>query len=339
MCISFSCGSVRGSVKVFNNLFNAHDVSALAEKARQGRAGALFGRLFRVRSGGIWEHTECPERHWWEIPEVRARWNLMITGDVNTDYFTYFHSRHIGAGRRLEGLALGCGTGHNELELASLGYFKSIDAYDLSPARIEQARERAAAVSHGKIVDYAVGDVFSVELPQDAYDMIIVRQSLHHFSPLESALERIVGALKPGGWFVFNEFVGPSRFQWTDAQLDAVNDLLARLPERCRIRWKSGTVKRRVHRPGRLSMMLYDSTEAAESSRILPIVGRMMRVVEIRGFGGNLLQLLFKDIAHNFMRDDDETRQLLRICFEAEDELLSADGVYDDFAAGICSRR
>lgn len=324
---------------MFNNLFNIHDISALAEKVRQGQAGALFAGLFSGRTGDSWRHTECPERHWWEIPEVRARWNLMMTGDANTDYFTYFRRRHIGGERHLSGLSLGCGTGYNELDLAACGYFESIDAYDLSPARIEHARERAAAVSYGNIVDYAVGDVFSVELPQEAYDIVMVRQSLHHFSPLESALGRIIGALKPDGWFVFNEFVGPSRFQWTDGQLAAVNDLLARLPERYRVRWKSGTVKRRVHRPGRLGMMLYDSTEAEESSRILPLVERMMRVAEVRGFGGNVLQLLFKDIAHNFMRDDEETRRLLRICFEAEDELLSAEGVHDDFVAGICSRR
>ncbi len=330
---------MRGSITVFDNLFNIHDISALNEKIRQGRTRDIFERILRGRPDKPWGHTECSERHWWEIPEVRARWNLMMTGDVNTDYFTYFHRQHIGAGKKLKGLALGCGTGHNELELASKGFFESIDAYDLSHSRIEQARERAAVADHGNIVDYAVGDVFSVEMPHEAYDMVMVRQSLHHFSPLESAIERIIGALKPDGWFVFNEFVGPSRFQWTDDQLDAVNGLLARLPERYRVRWKSGTVKRRVHRPGRLGMMLYDSTEAKESSRILPLIERMMRFADVRGFGGNVLQLLFKDIAHNFMRDDEETKQLLRTCFEAEDEMLSAGGVDDDFVVGICQRR
>jgi SAM-dependent methyltransferase len=324
---------------VFGNLLNIHDISALAEKLRQGRARDMLARIFRRRADAPWERTECPERHWWEIPAVRERWKLMMTGDTDTDYFTYFHRRHIGGDKGLVALALGCGTGHNELELASRGYFESIDAYDLSPARIEHAREAAAAVSHGSIVHYDVGDVFSVALPRRAYDVVMVRQSLHHFSPLERALERIVDALEPDGWFVFDEFVGPSRFQWTEAQLEAVNDLLARIPERYRIRWKSGTVKRRVHRPGRLGMMLYDSTEAAESSRILPLVEQMMRVAEIRGYGGNVLQLLFKDIAHNFMGDDDETKGLLRMCFEAEDRMLAATGVRDDFAAGICRRR
>ncbi len=322
---------------MFGNLFSIHDISALAEKLRQRQARSVLARVFRRRADAPWEHTECPERHWWEIPEVRARWNLMMTGDAATDYFDYFHERHIRK-NNLKALAAGCGTGHNELELAARGYFGSIDAYDLSVARIEQARERAAAVSYGDLVDYAVGDLFSIELPREGYDLVMVRQSLHHFSPLESALKRIIGAMRPDGWFVFNEFVGPSRFQWTDQQLEAVNDLLSRIPERYRIRWKSGTVKKRVHRPGRLRMMLYDSTEAAESSRILPLVERMMRVVEIRGFGGNVLQLLFKDIAHNFIGDDEETKELLRACFEAEDGLLAREGVQHDFVAGICRR-
>jgi SAM-dependent methyltransferase len=322
---------------LFGNLFNIHDVSALSEKLRQGEGSLVFRRLLRSGASGAWDHTADQGRHWWEIPAVRERWNLMTTGDRDTDYFAYFHHRHIGGEKRLSGLSIGCGTGHNELDLASRGYFESIDAYDISPSRIEFARERAAEASAGEVINYAVGDLFSIDLPQSAYDIIMVRQSLHHLYPIESALERMLAALEPDGRFVFNEFVGPVRFQWTDEQLAAVNDLLGRLPERYRTRRKSGTIKRRVHRPGRLGLMLYDPTEARESSKILPLIHRMMNVIEVRGFGGNILQLLFKDIAHNFMREDEETRRMLEVCFEAEDELLAREGIDDDFVVGICS--
>ena len=44
-------------------------------------------------------------------------------------------------------------------------------------------------------------------------------------------LESVAQALTPGGLLVLIDFVGPSRFQWTDTQFEAVEGLLAQIPE------------------------------------------------------------------------------------------------------------
>jgi SAM-dependent methyltransferase len=327
---------------MFDNLFNISDFSLLLEKMRQGQTRVILNRVFDgrgTRIGKCWDHVEYPKKNWWDIPEVMERWNLMMSGSRSSDYFAYFFNKYLSSNGNLTALTLGCGTGHKELILAERGSFDLIDAYDLSSVRINHAREKALERECGKVINYAVGDVFTIDFPRLAYDVTIVEQSLHHFSPLDEILGKIHDSLKPEGYFIFNEFVGPSRFQWTRTQLDVVNELLASLPERYRVRWKSGTIKRRVHRPGRLGMMLYDSTEAVESSRILPLIAKIFNVLEIRGYGGNVLQLLFKDIAQNFLSKDPETQGHLRRCFEAEDELLSRDVIEHDFVVGICSKR
>jgi SAM-dependent methyltransferase len=327
---------------MFDSLFNIHDLSLLIEKMRQGQTRMILSRLLDGRGhriGRCWDHVEYPKKHWWDIPEVMERWNLMMSGNPGIDYFTYFFEKYLTGNGRLAALTLGCGTGHKELMLAEKGSFDRIDAYDLSKARIEHAREQAVEKGCAAVVNYAVGDVFTVDFSSCAYDVAIVEQSLHHFSPLEEILKKINGSLKTDGFFIFNEFVGPSRFQWTRVQLDMVNNLLARLPERYRVQWKSGTLKKRVHRPGRLSMMLYDATEAVESGRILPLIRDIFNVVEIRGYGGNILQLLFRDIAQNFLPNDPETQGYLRMCFEEEDKFLSREGIEHDFVVGICSKR
>lgn len=338
----FIPGIVRGYSGMFDNLFNIHDILLLVEKIRQGQTRLILSRVFGSRGsriGKCWDHIEYPKKNWWDIPEVMERWNLMMSGNRANDYFAYFFDKYLSGNGSLTALTLGCGTGHKELILAEQGSFNLIDAYDLSRARIEHAREKALERDCGRIINYAVGDVFTIDFPRLAYDVTIVEQSLHHFSPLNEILEKIRNSLKPDGYFIFNEFVGPSRFQWTRTQLDVVNGLLASLPERYRIRWKSGTVKRKVHRPSRMGMMLYDATEAVESSRILPLIRSIFNVLEIRGYGGNVLQLLFKDIAQNFLSKDPETKEHLRRCFETEDELLSREGIEHDFVVGICSKR
>ena len=324
---------------MFRNLVSIHDVSLFVEKARQGRLGDLAARLARRASGvgpASWDHVDYPLKNWWDIPAVMARWNSMISGDPSIDYVACFMGRHLAGRSAMRALSLGSGTGHREIDLARTGRFAGIDAVDISPSRIAYARRRAAETGLSGSIRYIEADARSVDLPRSSYDLVIVEQFLHHMSPVEQVLSRIRDFLAPGGLFILNEFVGPSRFQWTDVQLAAVNGLLARLPERYRVRYRSGTVKRAVHRPGRFAMILYDPTEAVESSRIAPCVRAMFDVVEWRGYGGTVLQLLLSDIASNFLGGDEETARLLAMCFEAEDELLASGALESDFAVAAC---
>lgn len=54
---------------------------------------------------------------------------------------------------------------------------------------------------------------------------------LHHITNLEHLLEQVRIALCPGGLFVVLEYVGPSRFQWSDKVDYLMNRMLAALPK------------------------------------------------------------------------------------------------------------
>ena len=49
-------------------------------------------------------------------------------------------------------------------------------------------------------------DIVTDPLPESTFDLIHVRLVLVHLSQWESVLERLVAALKPGGWLVGEEF-------------------------------------------------------------------------------------------------------------------------------------
>jgi hypothetical protein len=93
-------------------------------------------------------------------------------------------------------------------------------------------------------------------------------------------------ALKPGGYFFLDEFIGPSRFQWTDVQLDSMNDGLDRLPKELRRRISDRKkFKERVVRETVQEVIASDPSEAIRSSEIVPLLGQQFEILETKGFG------------------------------------------------------
>lgn len=325
---------------MFNNLINIHDITAVYREKDK-----LFSRIAsrmklrrsdRVKSA--WAHTEHPLQYWNDIPAVQERWNTMISGSKYKEHYEYLSEKYLNK-PPYNAISLGCGTGHRELRWARLNKFEKIEAYDISESRIMSANEEAERQGLSAILDYKAGDIYSLNFPDNYYDIVITEHSLHHFSPLEELMNKINRMLKPGGLFIFNEFVGPTRFQWTDSQLDAVNSLLGTLPDKYKTLINGKTIKKREFRPGILRMIVNDPSEAVESSRILPLADKILYREEIKEYGGTILHLLFKEIAHNFINNDPETERWLRFCFDAEDDFLKRSGINSDFVLGVYRKK
>ena len=162
---------------------------------------------------------------------------------------------------------------------------------------------------------------------------------MHHFSPLKDILFKINNFLKPDGFFVVNEFVGPTRFQWADRQLEVINGLLSILPVQYRTERNGKTVKKKVFRQSKLSMILIDPSEVIESSNILPLLKEIFDVQEIKECGGTILLILFYEIAHNFLSGNKETKHYLDVCFNVEDALLENGEIQSDFIVAVCKKK
>lgn len=325
---------------MLNNFINIHDLHDLINKS-QRIVPTLATRLTlkpQQRVKAAWAHTEAPPTNWWDIPAIRTRWNQLVSGNSSVDYQEHISQNWLIDRDDMCALSLGCGTGHNELAWTALGKFSQIDAYDLSAQRIQTAKDAALNAGYNDIINYNVGDVFSIEIEEGHYDVILVEQSLHHFSPLDEILLRIKRFLKPDGYFIVNEYAGPTRFQWTNRQLEAANGLLSVLPVKYRTLWGSDGIKQKVTRPSHLRMLLNDPSEAVESGKIMPLLHQMFEVVEVREYGGSILHLLFNGIAHNFLLDDTETQSYLDIIFKVEDLLLHSGDIQSDFIVAVCRK-
>lgn len=324
---------------VLRGLVSKHDPAILVEKLRQGGGPRILRSLLAPsaagRVGRTWELTQSPRKHWGSLDVIQRRWNLLTGGDASVSLYDYVTDKYLRDRDDCVALSLACGTGAHEVRFARTQRFGRIDGYDLSANRIAKAHERAAGAGVSEVARFHVGDVRALDFDGRPYDVLITINALHHVSPLAPMIGRMKDLLKPGGLVILRDYVGPDRFQWTPAQLAAADAALSTLPQRYRIRWGSGTVKKRNYRPGRLAMMLSDPSEAAESSRILPLLDEMFEPLERKNLGGAMLHLVLKDIAHHFAADDQEAAACLDHLIETEDKLMAAGEVESDFVFGI----
>ena len=232
-------------------------------------------------------------------------------------------------------LDLGCGAGSMEIGLAKAGMFDTMLALDASPGSIEVAREGAAREGLTNLT-FDVADANTVELEPESYDVVHITMALHHVREIEHVINQINRALKPGGVFVANDYVGPSQFQFSDERMGLVNQLLASLPER--LRWDPvvQAVKESHPRFSRAYWNEYDPTEAVRSEEIPQVLAWNFPRMRRHDYGGNLLNLVLENIVQNFDTESQDDLAHLDRLFAAEDEVLAREP--SDFAMFVCPR-
>jgi 2-polyprenyl-3-methyl-5-hydroxy-6-metoxy-1,4-benzoquinol methylase len=321
---------------MLGNAVNRHDAGRLARKLSRGQLGQVTGKL-RVRGRdrvvAHWSEISRPPGQWWDIPAVHQRWNTFASGDPEVAFPQHVASTWLAGRPGLRALSLGCGSGGREMAWAQTGAFEQITGVDLAPESIRFATEQAKAAGLDGVLNFRAADFREVLHAGEQYDVVLGLHSLHHFDHLDETIRLIASLLRDGGLLVVDEFVGPTKFQWSAGQLRAADALLAELPAERRTE-HDGRVKRRVTRPSLLSMRLDDPSEAVEAGDLLPALRRWFDIAEERPYGGTVLHITFSGIAQNFLDDDAETARLLEQCFVAEDKALPELG--HDFMYAVC---
>lgn len=325
---------------MFNGLVNPHDFVILARKLRSAGRRVTIAKLFGNSSSRVqhaWEHTDAAPVHWWNVPAIHERWNRLITGDPSLPYQTHVYRRYLASRLAVTGLSLGCGIGLKEEQWIRSCPNLHLTGTDISEQRIAQAASNAASQGMQDRLHFRTSDIHTEEHPDGSFDLIIADGSLHHFHSLHLVLPKLHRWLKKDGLLVVNDYVGPSRFQWSDRQLDAINAMLRSIPEALRIE-VNGSVKKKVYRPGRLSMIISDPSEAVESDRIDAALHRHFRILERTPYGGMLLQNVLKGIAHHFVEPHGLAADVLLRLFQEEDRIITSGELPSDFCFYICTK-
>ncbi|HOQ05456.1 MAG TPA: ubiquinone/menaquinone biosynthesis methyltransferase [Anaerohalosphaeraceae bacterium] len=104
-------------------------------------------------------------------------------------------------------LDLCCGTGEMAAALAHLQPAAEIVGLDISPAMIEQAREKYAALSEQ--IRWHVADAVRTDLPSNSFDLITCAFGLRNIPDIPAALKEMKRLLRPGGRIGILEFSLP----------------------------------------------------------------------------------------------------------------------------------
>jgi SAM-dependent methyltransferase len=272
----------------------------------------------------------------WQSPVVRAAINLRVTGDATVAPETYFAQRHGPAIPAPHSLSLRASDARLEATLVQSDTCacQRITGLDGHEARAHSANAGVPEALREHI-RFQQGDLLAWE-PDEPLGAVIARSVLHRQGDLDAALDRIGAILAPGGLIFVDEFVGPARFQWTDAQLAAVNRLLACLPEELLVDLgaRDGRHKRSVGRPDAAAHAASNPDDAVCSDRIVASLDRRFERVEVSLYGGAVYHQLFTRIMGNFT----SRPELVRVLMEFDALLTDAGFVASDYVWGVWRR-
>lgn len=277
-----------------------------------------------------------PWRHWNAQPSVAREINRRVTGSPHVVLHDHLRGVLSGLGLPLpagRAVSLGCGQGRQDRSLFRHGIVGQLTGYDLSPASVAAAG-RWARASGIDCFDYHEGDLNTLDLEEGAFDLVVAEMSLHHTTELERLFDVIAHALKPGGLLLTDEYVGPTRFRWSEAQMRTVNGLLAMLPDEMARTWE-GTLKPRiVHQPDSFFETV-DPSEAIRSGEVVARLEERFDVVWRRPYGGAILHPLLHDIAFNFREGDLYGDAFLAAAISLENTMMATGDLASDFAVLI----
>lgn len=308
------------------NLMSSPIRASLTNLARRW-SSFLESRAETVAARRFWDEggTAEPEDHYWGAqPLVRRAINRRVTGDPNRWPMEWLGAKFAREPLR-RGLSVGCGGGLLERDLLRKGICQQMEGIDFSAECIGEARRSAEEEQLTRLLQYRVEDINALELPRERYDAVFFHGSLHHVRNIERVLGEVRKALVPGGLLYLDEYMGPSRSEWTDADWGFARSAFDALPEKLKNR-----------RSLMIPLPLDDPLESVRSSAIRPAVHHLFRVVEERPYGGNVLWFVFPCLDMARLRED--TEGVLSRLIALEDHLLDR-GWVDSWFRVIVARK
>jgi SAM-dependent methyltransferase len=263
--------------------------------------------------------------YWAEYPLVRRYVNECVT-DCWWAYPTHGFKAAWAYKPLARGLSIGCGTGLLEKDLRWMRICEEVDAYDISPESIRLARERAVKEGVDR-VHYEVADCERFDYPAAHYDAVFFNGSMHHISDPAALLDKLLIALKPGGFVFLDDYVGPSRDEWSDAHLVHAHEAYAALPPW----WR--TVER-LAPPYDAS----DPSEMVASSAILPAVHERFKIEWEKPYWGNLLYPVLSQVSPRAASLPDADR-ILTTLIEREKKLVAEGAFLSPLFAWVVGRK
>jgi SAM-dependent methyltransferase len=270
---------------------------------------------------------------WWQHDRIVCHINERVCGDAipGQSHGLYRWLLHdFGPFPLKHGVSVGAGEAAKEIDVVRLGIVEQFDLFELSTVAIETGRQAIVRDGLADRMSFRHGNAFEQVGP---YDLVFWNNSLHHMYDVDEAVSWSFNVLRPGGLFVFDEYVGPTRMQFSEYVLD-INTLYRRLlsHEYLIDPCSSGQILDAVHNVDVDALLTLDPSEAADSDNILPSIKKHFPDAVIKPTGGCVYHLGLNDILHNLRNDEAEIARALML-----DDQLTERGL-TQYAVGIARK-
>ena len=275
-----------------------------------------------------------PHDNFLSHPLVSAYVSIRAFGSITAhlDAFAVAVRERTRPGARV--LSVGCGPAGKERALARMLPDRQFEGMDLAGEVLDGARAEIAAEGLSNLELWR-GDFNAATLPPSRYEAVLGMGAFHHVEALEPFWEQVRLSLVPGGWVLAQEYVGPSRFQWTETQMALGTRALETLvPERLRPHHS------RIERIPPEAIAAEDPSEAVRSDEILPTLEKAgFEITALVGAGGSLLQPVLMHQIDAYDPRSWEDNHVLADLFREEDRALRSGELRDDFAMFVARKR
>ncbi|TDD72602.1 methyltransferase domain-containing protein [Jiangella aurantiaca] len=127
----------------------------------------------------------------------------------------------LGIGRGDRVLDVGCGSGRTTRDAARIAAEGRVLGVDVSPARIDEARDIAEA-ERLRNVAFEVADAQAHPFPDDEFDLVMSRFGTMFFADPMAAFTNLARATRPGGRLVMMVWRERNVNEWAGAPIEAI---------------------------------------------------------------------------------------------------------------------
>lgn len=167
-----------------------------------------------------------------------------------------------------------------------------------------------------------IGQVWDRKNDSSARNSVFWDNSLHHMPNVHEAVRISKEILNENGVFFCNDYIGESRFQWSDEKIDFTNKIRDDLEES--IFFVGNEIfPRHRNRPTVEKMLASDPSEAADSINILPAIRTYFQNPRITMLGGVVYLILLDRMIQNIPEDSKLLDELILKDDEAKEQGMS----------------
>lgn len=276
------------------------------------------------------KYRESIKSSWTENPVVQRTVNKRMTGNPDLHWLNWVFEEFLPV-RPQKVLSVGCGDGSHELIIARQSYADFVYGFDASPVAIELANRKARDEGLNAQFEVKLFEEFLECTPEGEFDVAMFAGSLHHVRDIEGMLFAIQKVVKPGGFVVVNEYVGPAYQLYGELQQRLVNDVLGLLPRDLLI-----DPDFRLQIPTMRTVYATDPSEGVRAPLIPTLLPRFFTVEMCRQMNGALLHPLFDGLNGAVINiETPENQRVIERIIDLEDMLTEAKILSSDFMFAV----